>query len=1233
MSANNRLGAVALSTIIVLSMAVAGAVVPVTQAGNTPTPTATPTATPTDTPTATSTPTSTGTPTPTDTPTDSPTPTSTDTGTDTPTATATETATPTATEQSTESKPTKLTSAVADRLDQTGPQTQSTGSTTMTVRLNAAPGKGSDAAALARSNGGEIRSRAGDAVVVELPVNAVRTVAKNPAIEYVQRPERPQITAGAVTSEGIFNMSADEVHADGEDGSGTTVAVIDLDSSIPGTSGGFDAANSEISSNVVETRDMTNGGAFVNQPNRHGTAVAEVVVDTAPNVSLILLEIESATEFQNAINYSEKADVTVASLGYYTGPFDGSGDLSTEITEARQNGTPTFISAGNEGDGNHLNVTWNDPDNNGVLNFSGSDERLNITPPIGSTLSSSARIYVSWNDYPNSNEDYDIYLHNATDAIVANSRNPQDGNQAPQEVVSPSSFVQCPCSLNITEYDATGTADFNIFTNTGTFEYNTSARSLTRPATSEDAVTVGAINYKDLLLADYSSRGPTVDGRRGVDVVAPAGVSTDAYGTDGFSGTSAAAPHAAGVGALLRANNSSLTSDYMEEIMIRNADQTDPAHDSPDPNNRTGYGLIDAMEALTFMQDRADAKYPLPERWNTSVGGSSLTSPTVTLSSIYVGSDDTNVYSIRRDNGSERWSYSTGGAIHSQPAVYNDTVFLGSDDGNLYALNETDGSERWNVSLGGPVRSSPAVNNSTVYVGSDAGNLTAVNETNGAIEWNVTTGGVVRSSPVVNNSTVYVGSDDGRLYAVNDTTGTVSWRADAGAQIRTTPEPAPVKTGRIYVGSDAAALHSINATTGSFHWNFTPPTGVVRSSPAYADAEDTVIFGSDDGTIYAVEALFGSQEWTYSTGSAVRSSPAIDTRQYLFNSETTAYVGSDDGTLRARYVPSGKEQGSFDSGDPISTSPAVRHLNAYFTNDGGTMYAINLSAYLTRVTSPPSPGGGGGGGGGGGVGGASSTSPPAITVHYQDSSTVLSIDNPKPGHDFTSTFVDQTPSAGGVSLHGLSGTLTSRHDFDVDVRLFEKRSETGVDTALPTGPSLTYLQVDHSGNTINNAGFTFDVSKQALRQKGIHPLDVVVYRFDGVEWQSFDPYPQDTEGNDVTYEVKTSSSFSNWAIGGSGTSTATPTLTPTPTLEPTPTAIPEDTETPTVAEPAQQRETPTELPATPTTTPTLPPTTGGSPTGNESATTSTGGPGFGIVLALLALSLTGAFLARRQHDR
>ena len=69
-------------------------------------------------------------------------------------------------------------------------------------------------------------------------------------------------------------------------------------------------------------------------------------------------------------------------------------------------------------------------------------------------------------------------------------------------------------------------------------------------------------------------------------------------------------------------------------------------------------------------------------------------------------------YNTSANPGTLKWKFATGSFIeYSSPAIGTDgTIYVGSDDGNLYAVNP-DGTLEWTFATGGNVYSSPAIGN------------------------------------------------------------------------------------------------------------------------------------------------------------------------------------------------------------------------------------------------------------------------------------------------------------------------------------------------------------------------------------------------------------------------------------------------------------------------------------------------------------------------------------------
>ena len=202
--------------------------------------------------------------------------------------------------------------------------------------------------------------------------------------------------------------------------------------------------------------------------------------------------------------------------------------------------------------------------------------------------------------------------------------------------------------------------------------------------------------------------------------------------------------------------------------------------------------------------------------------------------------------------GQDIWTFSTGDHITSAPTVVDGTVYVGSQDQNLYAVDAATGQEQWTFSTDDAVEVSPSVVDGTVYLTSLE--LSAVDAATGQEQWTFSTGSNIYSSPTVVDGTVFVGSWNG-LYAVDAATGQERWVFSTDRNVRSSPT---VVDGTVFVGSNDDNLYAVDAATGRERWAFATG-GSVTSSPTVVDG--TVYVGSWDGNLYAVAAgVDGSSE-------------------------------------------------------------------------------------------------------------------------------------------------------------------------------------------------------------------------------------------------------------------------------------------------------------------------------------------------------------------------------------
>ena len=367
---------------------------------------------------------------------------------------------------------------------------------------------------------------------------------------------RPLPPLMAAISQGTDVALATEWRWAGLTGQGVKVSVLDL---------GFLGYTNRIAAGelptTVITRSFVGDGselAFWGRPaTPHGTACAEVIHDIAPDAQLYLVNFDDEAGWAAAVDWLlvQKVNVISFSGGWpLGGPGDGTGFLADKVRAVRDAGVLWVNAAGNAAQ-QHWMGEWHDNDPEGTdgwHNFGPTDGTNEITV----TDKLEIIIGLRWDDpWGHSANDYDLFLFRDNDGSlteVARSEIVQDGDDEPLEVliyVAPSPGVY---HVAISKQAGAVTRTLELFSYYQTFHYQTAASSLIVPADSPGSLTVGATYWQEDTLEQFSSQGPTRDGRAKPDLSAPDGVSvsTEWY-AGGFYGTSASAPHVAGAAALL----------------------------------------------------------------------------------------------------------------------------------------------------------------------------------------------------------------------------------------------------------------------------------------------------------------------------------------------------------------------------------------------------------------------------------------------------------------------------------------------------------------------------------------------------------------------------------------------------------------------------------------------------------------------------------------------------------
>ena len=132
--------------------------------------------------------------------------------------------------------------------------------------------------------------------------------------------------------------------------------------------------------------------------------------------------------------------------------------------------------------------------------------------------------------------------------------------------------------------------------------------TLGTPATTRRGIAVANFDHEQIVPSDSSSRGRTRDGRAKPEVAAPGtnilssnSLSQETGGPArlSMSGTSMAAPHVAGVAALLLEQDARLTGEQIKKLL--SAAARDAAGVGPAFHNAWGYGVLDAQMGVNLL--------------------------------------------------------------------------------------------------------------------------------------------------------------------------------------------------------------------------------------------------------------------------------------------------------------------------------------------------------------------------------------------------------------------------------------------------------------------------------------------------------------------------------------------------------------------------------------------------------------------------------------------------------
>jgi hypothetical protein len=438
--------------------------------------------------------------------------------------------------------------------------------------------------ALLQRVGAQVEARAGTLYRVRVPREHLRALADIPGISFIRRP-RLFTALGPRTTEGVLPTGALLLQSAGWRGQNVKIAIIDL-----GFAGLSRALDSKVIKRevIVDTQDYTGEGLEVG--TSHGTGVAEIVHAMAPQAWLYLKKVADEIDLSNAVDDAIAQGVQIInySVGVANANFgDGTGIVAAIADRARAHGILWVNAAGNHAQ-SHWMGPFSDRNFNNWLEFAPGREELLIKVDFPGSI----QLYLTWDDWPRTAQDFDLFLYDAQGRLVASSQNYQTGFEEPTEQIEYVAWAPGVYRARVLARRVFRTnirlKIFNL--SQQPIEPNVPAGSILTPADARGAFAVGAISvrsWKDGPQEPFSSQGPTSDGRIKPDIAGPDGVSS--FTLTYFSGTSASAPHVAGAAALLLSQHPEWTADQLESALEAQAvDLGEPGKD-----NIYGAGRLD----------------------------------------------------------------------------------------------------------------------------------------------------------------------------------------------------------------------------------------------------------------------------------------------------------------------------------------------------------------------------------------------------------------------------------------------------------------------------------------------------------------------------------------------------------------------------------------------------------------------------------------------------------------
>ncbi|PWR75309.1 NosD domain-containing protein [Methanospirillum stamsii] len=417
----------------------------------------------------------------------------------------------------------------------------------------------------------------------------------------------PVTSVGSVHTAGDAILKTDELrNLTGADGSGIIVGVISN-----GAKGISDAQNTgDLPDNVVVLKDGRGS---------EGTAMMEIIHDIAPNATLLYHDFGGGKDekfieaFHNLIQAG--ASIIVEDVGNYEVPYFEDGTIAAGINDILKNNQEIIIisAAGNFADVHYQGMFLDTGD--GYHSFNGSSG-IPVTLNPGARL----KVVLQWDDpFHAATNDFDLFLYDLqTNSDISQSSKEQTGVEVAFEKLDYQNVGDNPQKTEVRIKAKEGTGKNPVLLELFLMADKEKAEIDKSFLTPDDSIfgwsalpgviSVATISADNMEIQKFSSQGhvtisnPALDIRKKPDITGVDYVDVTGSGNfmKKFSGTSAAAPHIAGLLALITSLYPNLSTDEILDALFRSSH--DLGEDGWD--QIYGYGLADAISLYTYLDEK-----------------------------------------------------------------------------------------------------------------------------------------------------------------------------------------------------------------------------------------------------------------------------------------------------------------------------------------------------------------------------------------------------------------------------------------------------------------------------------------------------------------------------------------------------------------------------------------------------------------------------------------------------